>query len=83
MFCLPVVATDGRGLPDIVVNGEPGFLVPSKDAKLIAERLEILIYIQICEQPWALAAGDRKRYEENFTLEKCRNRMEEALSSMA
>lgn len=39
IFGLPVVATNRRGLPDIVVDGETGFLVPPKDAESIAEHL--------------------------------------------
>ena len=75
MFGLPVVATNWRGLPDIVVDGETGFLVPPKDAKSIAERLEILISDQDLRR--TMGAAGRRRYEQNFTVEKFRNQMEE------
>jgi glycosyltransferase involved in cell wall biosynthesis len=77
MFSLPVVSTNWRGLPDIVVDGETGFLVPPKDAKSIAERLEILILDPDLRA--AMGAAGRRRYEENFTVEKFRNSMEEAI----
>lgn len=80
MFGLPVVATDWRGLPDIVVDGETGYLVPPKDAQSIAERLEILILDPDLRA--AMGAAGRRRYEEKFTVDKFRNRMEEALSSV-
>jgi glycosyltransferase involved in cell wall biosynthesis len=80
MFGLPVVATDWRGLPDIVVDGETGFLVPPKIAQSIAERLERLILDPDLRA--AMGAAGRRRYEERFTINKFRNRMEEALSSV-
>jgi glycosyltransferase involved in cell wall biosynthesis len=80
MFGLPIVATNWRGLPDIVVEGETGFLVLPKDAKSIAERLENLILDPDLRA--AMGATGRRRYEENFTVEKFRNSMESALVSV-
>ena len=80
MFSLPVVATNWRGLPDIVVDGETGFLFPPKDAQSIAERLEHLISDPDLRR--TMGAAGRRRYEQNFTVEKFRNSMEEALSSV-
>ena len=80
MHGLPVVATDWRGLPDIVVDGETGFLVPPKDAKSIAERLERLISDPDLRR--TMGAAGRRRYEQNFTVEKFRNSMESALASV-
>jgi glycosyltransferase involved in cell wall biosynthesis len=80
MFGLPVVATTWRGLPDIVVDGETGFLVPPKDAQSIAERLERLISDQDLRRK--MGAAGRRRYEQNFTVEKFRNSMESALVSV-
>jgi glycosyltransferase involved in cell wall biosynthesis len=80
MFSLPVVATNWRGLPDIVVDGETGFLVPPKDAKSIAERLEHLISDPDLRR--TMGAAGRRRYEENFTVEKFRNSMESTLASV-
>jgi glycosyltransferase involved in cell wall biosynthesis len=80
MFSLPVVATNWRGLPDIVVDGETGFLVPPKDSKSIAERIETLILDPDLRR--TMGAAGRRRYEENFTIEKFRNSMEEALSAV-
>ena len=80
MFSLPVVATNWRGLPDIVVDGETGFLVPPKDAQSIAERLERLISDPDLRR--TMGAAGRRRYEENFTVEKFRNSMESALAEI-
>jgi glycosyltransferase involved in cell wall biosynthesis len=40
---LPVLATTVGGLPDIVADGESGFLVPPCDGGALAERLRLLV----------------------------------------
>lgn len=77
---LPVVATDWRGLPDIVVDGETGFFMPPKDANFILKRLNQLILDPDLRR--TMGAAGRRRYEENFTVEKFRNSMEEVLSAV-
>jgi glycosyltransferase involved in cell wall biosynthesis len=39
----PIVTTDSTGCRDAVIDGYNGFLVPVKNAELLAEKLEILI----------------------------------------
>ena len=44
MACgLPVVSTYHAGIPEIVRDGETGFLVPERDVNLLAERLDYLL----------------------------------------
>lgn len=43
MFELPVVATDWRGIPDVVQHNETGILVPVKDAQAVANALGLMI----------------------------------------
>lgn len=80
MFSLPVVATNWSGLPDIVLDGETGFLVPPKDSTAIANRLNVLI--ENLDLRAKLGAAGRRRYEQNFTVDKFRNNIEFALESM-
>ena len=40
---LPVVATNAGGTPELVKNGESGFLVPAFDEKTIIEKIEFLL----------------------------------------
>jgi glycosyltransferase involved in cell wall biosynthesis len=39
----PVVATTAGGIPEVVVDGETGYLVPVRDAKAMAERIVRLL----------------------------------------
>jgi colanic acid/amylovoran biosynthesis glycosyltransferase len=40
---LPVISTLHNGIPDGVLNGKSGFLVPEKDSKLLAEKIIALL----------------------------------------
>jgi glycosyltransferase involved in cell wall biosynthesis len=81
MSGLPVVATNWSGLPDIVVEGETGYLVPPRDTGAVADRLELLI--RDPELRKRMGAAGRKRYEENYTVETFREKMEEVLEGRA
>ncbi len=52
---LPVVATAVGGIPELVRNGENGFLVKTSDAEALAEKLELLI----CDQDMRERMGAR------------------------
>lgn len=62
----PVIATNGGGLREIVVDGETGFLVPMGDVEEMAKRI-----LELLGDPaLALSMGraGRKRVEEKFTI---------------
>ena len=40
---VPVVASDLGGIPECVVDGQTGFLVPARDAKALAGRMDDLL----------------------------------------
>jgi glycosyltransferase involved in cell wall biosynthesis len=43
MACgLPVIATTNTGGPDVITDGKDGFIVPIRDARAIADRLDYL-----------------------------------------
>ncbi len=62
---LPIVASNVGGIPDVVVNGESGILVPEKDPVALADAFKCLEADPTLIQK--LLAGARKRIEECFT----------------
>lgn len=75
MACgVPVVATDVGGNPELVVDGDTGWLVPPRDPAALAEALT-----QALEDPArAAAAGERgrERVEREFSMERTRKEFE-------
>jgi len=65
---LPVISTRHAGIPDVVIEGETGFLVDEGNFEGMAKYM-----LEIAEEP-ALAArlgqAARKRIEEHFSLER-------------
>jgi L-malate glycosyltransferase len=75
MACaLPVVATNVGCLPDIVVEGETGYLVPPQTPPALAGKI-----IQLLSDPELrarLGTAGRRRAEENFDEQKVIDRLE-------
>ena len=62
---LPIVASDVGGIPDVVVDGESGILVPEKDPQALANAFKRLESEPELVQK--LLEGSRKRIRECFT----------------
>lgn len=77
---LPVVSTFEGGIPDIVDEGETGFLVAHKNAEKLAEKLEILIKDPDLRHRMGIAG--RTKYENQFTLSVFENRLKDILSTI-
>jgi glycosyltransferase involved in cell wall biosynthesis len=65
---LPVVATAVGGIPEVVVEGETGFLVPAGDAESLAERLNRLV--RAPELRGRMGARGRARAMSTFTTDR-------------
>lgn len=76
---MPVVATAWRGVQDLVVDQETGYLVPIRDARAAAEKLSLLLADR--ELRTRLGKRGRERFLQEFTLEKHLKRMENAILS--
>lgn len=77
----PVVATNGGGVPETVVDGQTGLLVPMGDEVAMAAAIEHLL-----SDPAAAAAmGEhgRKRVIERFTIEQSARRVTEVYEYIA
>ena len=71
---LPVIATHVGGIPELVIDGETGILVPPDDADLLAAGL-----CKVLESPELrrkMGCSGRQRIEEKFTLERKLNETE-------
>lgn len=65
---LAIVSTEEGGIPDIVIDGQTGFIVPKRDVKALVQKLECLI--QNPELRKSMGAEGKRRFENSFTLEK-------------
>lgn len=77
---LPVVSTYHSGIPELVDDGESGFLVPENDADALAEKIEYLI-----EHPatWnTMGRKGRQKVEAEFDMIKENDRLEQILYSV-
>ena len=67
-MALPVVCSDAGGLPENVIDGETGWVVPRRDARALAEKLARLARDPASRQ--RLGAAGRQRVVEHFQLNK-------------
>lgn len=65
---LPVISTREGGIPSVVDDGETGFLVEKNDSQALAGKM--LQLINNPSQIRVMGVKARKKYEENFTLDK-------------
>ena len=64
----PVVATEGGGTNEIVVDGQTGFLIPPKSSGIFAEK--ILYLLDNKAEAEKMGEAGRQRIYKNFNLEK-------------
>lgn len=72
---LPIVATDVGGNPEVVVDGVTGFIVPSKNPELMAEKLAQLIHDHALRV--RMGVEGRRRVEEHFDIRQTARQYEE------
>jgi len=65
---LPVVAGDVYGIPEVVVDGETGLLVPPENAPALAAALTRVV--ESAPLRARMGANARRRFEQRFTLEQ-------------
>ena len=52
-----MVSYDVDGAREVVITGETGFLVPPRDAAVLAEKLKLLAADPACAHAWARRAA--------------------------
>ncbi len=76
---LPVVAFNTSNIPEVVVHGETGLLVPERNSGAFADALESLI--RAPELRSRMGQAGRRRVESCFTLAKTVHELEEILAT--
>ncbi len=77
---IPIVSTFEGGIPDVVEDGITGFLVPQKDAQILAEKLELLIKDH--ELRIKMGVAGRSKYEKEFTLQAFESKLQRILEDI-
>jgi glycosyltransferase involved in cell wall biosynthesis len=76
---LPCVGSTGGALPELIEEGETGFLVPPGDEEALLDRMRRLAGDpELCRR---LGDAGAARYRERFTWDAVAERMLEAISS--
>ncbi len=66
--CLPCIATNVGGNPEIVRDRETGFVIPGDNEEILAEKIIYLFEEKSMREKMGQAG--RRRFEENFTAKK-------------
>lgn len=64
---LPVVSTRHAGIPEVVIDGETGFLVAERDVESMADKMERLVVDPTLASK--LGRAGRQRVEEHFSMD--------------
>lgn len=75
----PVVSTEVGGIPEAVVHGETGFLVPPGDADALAERISGLLADSGLRN--RLGEAGRRHVSETFSVQRMLDRTEQAYAA--
>ena len=80
-FSLPLISTPVGAMPDVIIDGKNGLLVPVRDAKALAEKMEFAIRNPVAIKAMGIFA--RQQVEAEFSTEKLRRMFEELYTSTA
>lgn len=77
---VPVIGSDHSGIPELITDGENGFLVPEKDADAIAAKIDhLLVHPEIWED---LERAARAHIEAHYDIEKLNDELEQVYRSV-
>jgi glycosyltransferase involved in cell wall biosynthesis len=77
---LPVVATAVAGVPEIVVDGETGFLIVDRDAQVLASRIDTLLKEKAT---WERMSEACRALALDYSPDRVLPRLEEVLDNMS
>ena len=70
---LPVLSTLHSGIPELVEDGVSGFLVPERNAKVLADRLGV--FTDHPERWPAMGRAGRNKIEADYDIRKLNNQL--------
>ena len=80
-FGMPIVSTFHCDIPEVILDGESGFLVPEKDTDALSERLEYLI---THPEKWEdMGRAGRKHIEQEYDARKQGLKLEKIYADIA
>jgi len=79
-FALPIISTFEGAVPEVILDGVNGYLVPQRNVEMLAEKLEVLILNPELRNEMGLAG--KRMYEEKFTIEIFEKRIVEILQTV-
>jgi glycosyltransferase involved in cell wall biosynthesis len=77
---LPILATARGAIPEVVIDGENGFIVPEQDPKALAEKIILLAKDAALRE--TIKKKNLQRYEAHYTQEKYVERMIHAITEL-
>jgi glycosyltransferase involved in cell wall biosynthesis len=80
-YCVPVVGSNVGGIPDIIIDGETGVLVPQKNPDAIAQAIEKIVNNPDMSEK--LTKNALNHLEQNFSWEMITNKFILIYKSMA
>jgi len=78
---IPVVSTTVGSIPDVVIDGETGYVVPPRDGRALGDRIAHLLGDAGLRS--RLGANGRALVEESYSIDKMLDRMEAVYRSLA
>ena len=71
---LPIISSQHSGIPELIIDGKSGLLVPEKDIKALSNKIEYLIEHQ---ELWkSMGKFGRRFIEENYDIENLNKTLE-------
>jgi glycosyltransferase involved in cell wall biosynthesis len=78
MFGLPVISTTEGGIPDMIVNGETGFIVERNNVKALVDRIKFLI--ENPEKSKQIGEMGRLKFHNTYTIEIFENKFKNIIT---
>lgn len=79
-FGLPIISTPEGAIPEIVKEGETGFIVPKKDAAALADKITFLQ--QNPSRLKEIGESAKEKFQQEYTLHQFEQRMVEILKQL-